>query len=410
MRKCQRLRAADLAMRLQTPAFKMQQSKTATPLLAIAGLIAANIAFVLELTLVPLLLPEIQNDFGLTIEDLSWFFNAYGIAVAAGVLLSGWGGDALNTRLVFCAGVAIFAAGAAVVALAGGFQMLVFGRVLQGLGGGLFSPLVPLLITRVSPQKPGRALIYWGSIAGYVAAFAPFLYSNVFGAYGWQFAILLNALVASVAFAALLVSPVPEQAKASKTVETNYSTFLRARNMWLCFAYVFCSYGCITYYLFFLPVWLTETNTTAISIGFLLSILWLTYAVMSTLLRGLVDGPYLKTIMFAAPLLISASIPILIFDQSVAALVLASVLVGSGLACSNAPSTQLILKFAPKGLSALATSWDITFARIGGILFVYLLADTDLHHAATFVCLSCGMAAYLALIVCKRLSATSRQA
>ena len=60
----------------------------------IAGPIAANIAFVMELTLVPLLLPAIQQQFGLSVSELVWVFNAYAIAVAIGVMLSGWSGDA----------------------------------------------------------------------------------------------------------------------------------------------------------------------------------------------------------------------------------------------------------------------------------------------------------------------------
>ena len=56
---------------------------------AIIGPIAANIAFVMEITLVPLLLSAIQLQFNLSIGDLAWVFNAYGIAVACGVLLGG---------------------------------------------------------------------------------------------------------------------------------------------------------------------------------------------------------------------------------------------------------------------------------------------------------------------------------
>jgi len=57
---------------------------------AILGPIAANVAFVMELTLVPLLLPAIQQHFGLSVGDLTWIFNSYAIAVATGVFIGGF--------------------------------------------------------------------------------------------------------------------------------------------------------------------------------------------------------------------------------------------------------------------------------------------------------------------------------
>lgn len=391
-------------MKSHTPELSKQRTKIAAPNLAIVGLIAASIAFVLELTLTPLLLPAIQIEFGLSIEDLSWVFNSYGIAVAVGVLLGGWSGDALNTRKVFCFGLATFAGGAFLVAFANSFETLILGRVLQGFGGGIFSPLTPLLITRVYPLKPGRALIFLGSIAGYIAAFAPFVYANAFRGYGWEVALILNATIAVVALAAMVATPETSKAEASASGRKDYSAFFRSRDLWLTYVYVFCTYGAITYFLFFLPVWLTGNDVTTASIGFLLSILWLTFSLVSTVLRGLVDGPHVKTIKIAAPLLIAAGVPVLSYDQSMPTLVLASVLVGSGLACSNAPSTQLILKFAPKGMSAVATSLDITFARLGGILAVAMLAEMAPVQAATIVCLFCAVAACCTFVVGKKLS------
>lgn len=391
-------------MKHLSPQLEKHRTKSFASNLAIVGLVAANIAFVLELTLVPLLLTDIQTEFGLSIEDLSWVFNSYGISVAVGVLFGGWSGDALNTRRVFCFGVATFAAGALLVAVANTFETLILGRVLQGLGGGIFSPLVPLLITRVSPRKPGSALIFWGSISGYTAAFAPFVYANAFEDYGWELALVLNATVAAMALGAMVAAPDFDSFKASTIAKFDYSTLLRVRNLWLTYGYVFCTYGSITYFLFFLPVWLGSNNVTTASIGFLLSTLWLTYSVVSALLRGLVDGPHIRMIMLAAPLLIAAGVPVLSYDGGTIFLVLAAVLVGAGLACSNAPSTQLILKFAPKGMNAVATSLDITFARLGGIFAVAMLAETTPFRAATAVFLFCAVATCCTLCVGKKLS------
>ncbi|WP_299829848.1 MFS transporter [uncultured Roseobacter sp.] len=374
------------------------------PRKAIIGPVAANVAFVMELTLVPLLLPAIQLHFDLSISELAWVFNSYSIAVAVGVLLGGWCGDAFNTRKVFGYGVAFFAAGSLIVAAADSFEMLIAGRILQGLGGGIFAPLVPLLLTRALPQKPGRALIVWGSISGYLAAFAPLFYGSFLGGDGWKTAFIFIAIIAAIALLVLSGSPSSKDPAPYTGRPADYSALFQARDLWMTFLYVFCTYGSITYYLFRLPVWLSENEVEAASIGFVLSIMWLTFSCLSTLLRNKVDSPHLGAIMFAAPLLIVAGFPLLYLGDNFLLLIASSVLVGSGLACSNAPSTQLILRFAPKGMSAVSTSLDITFARFGGIAAVALLAETEFAYAAVAIGLSCLAAAVCALTANKGLA------
>ncbi len=284
------------------------------------------------------------------------------------------------------------------MAAADGFVALMVGRILQGFGAGIFSPLVPILLTRASPHKPGKALIFWGGIAGYVAAFAPLFYGSFLVEYGWHFAFIITAMLAGVALVVLNRSQTTVDLALGHEPKTDYSALFRARDLWVTFVYVFCTYGAITYYLFRLPVWLSKNEVTAASIGFALTILWLTYSALSTLLRNMVDKPHIRMIMLAAPLLIAAGLPLLYFDENLLLPILSSILVGSGLACSNAPSTQLILRLASSGMSAVSTSLDITFARLGGIATVAILAEMEFVYAAVATCLSCLVAAFCALM------------
>ncbi len=390
-------------MKPDTPEIEKADPVAVPARMAIIAPVAANIAFVMELTLVPLLLPAIQASFSLSLSSLVWVFNSYGFAVAVGVFLGGWFGDAFNTRKVFGYGVALFAIGSLMVAVAGGFEMLILGRVLQGLGGGAFSPLVPLLLTQASPQRPGRALIFWGSIAGYIAAFAPLFYGSVLGHYNWNIAFFFIAIAALIALAIQSGTNVTNSNMRKARTTSAYSALFRSRDLWVTFGYVFCTYGAITYYLFQLPVRLSENDITAGSVGVVLSIMWLTFSGLSTLLRNMVDRHHVRNIMLVAPVLIAAGLPLSYFNESLILLVLSSVLVGSGLACSNAPSTQMILRFAPNGMSGLSTSLDITFARLGGIATVAILAGKDMVFAAPAVGFLSAMALYCAFTVSKSL-------
>lgn len=371
----------------------------------ILGSITASIAFVLELTLVPLLLPAIQTQFDLSISELSWLFNSYGAAVAVGVLMGGWLGDTFNTKRVFGVGVMFFAFGSAVVAYGGVYEAIIAGRVMQGFGGGVFSPLIPLLLTRSSPNRPGKILIVWGSVAGYVAAFAPFLYGSTLAIYNWNLAFVIFAAVSLAALAIINFSLAEDEPASLTKSGPSYFRLLRSRDLWVMFGYVFCTYGAITYYLFRLPLWLAENDFRVASIGFSLSTMWLSFSVLSTLLRNKVDEPHVRGILLAAPVLIASGFPLAYFCQDIACLVLASMLIGAGLACSNAPSTQLILKFAPKKMRAASVSLDITFARLGGVAFVAVLSQSLFGYAVVAVVLMCIFAFLCALAAARRFNA-----
>ena len=371
----------------------------------ILGSITASIAFVLELTLVPLLLPAIQTQFDLSISELSWLFNSYGAAVAVGVLMGGWLGDTFNTKRVFGVGVMFFAFGSAVVAYGGVYEAIIAGRVMQGFGGGVFSPLIPLLLTRSSPNRPGKILIVWGSVAGYVAAFAPFLYGSTLAIYNWNLAFVIFAAISLAALAIINFSLAEDEPASLTKSGPSYFRLLRSRDLWVMFGYVFCTYGAITYYLFRLPLWLAENDFRVASIGFSLSTMWLSFSVLSTLLRNKVDEPHVRGILLAAPVLIASGFPLAYFCQDIACLVLASMLIGAGLACSNAPSTQLILKFAPKKMRAASVSLDITFARLGGVAFVAVLSQSLFGYAVVAVVVMCLFAFLCALAAARRFNA-----
>lgn len=370
----------------------------------IIGSIAVSIAFVMELTLVPLLLPAIQSQFDLSISQLAWVFNSYGVAVALGVLLVGWLGDIFNTKRVFGVGVLFFASGSTLVAFAESYEIIIAGRFLQGLGGGIFSPLVPLLLTRATPHRPGKVLIVWGSVVGYVAAIAPLFYSSFLAGFGWNLVFEIFAVVSIIAIAIVHKSGTTDQPALFTNTRPSFSKLFGSRDLWVMFAYVFCTYGSITYYLFRLPLWLSENQFQLVSIGLKLSILWLSFSVASTVLRNQVDAPHVRKILLAAPVFIASAFLLAYFCHEGACLTFSSILVGFGLACSNAPSTQLILKFAPKGMSVASVSMDITFARLGGVATVTILAQSMFGYAVLAVLLLCLIAFICALATAMRLS------
>ncbi len=126
---------------------------------AVLSPILASAAFVMELTLVPIVLPLLQTELELTVQELARFYNVYGIAVAIAVLLGGYLGDTLGLLAVYIVGILLFIAGGVILTVAVSELTFIMGRIVQGFGGGLFSPIVPVLLTSILSERPGKILI-----------------------------------------------------------------------------------------------------------------------------------------------------------------------------------------------------------------------------------------------------------
>src|SRR6476469_5203815 len=87
---------------------------------------------VLDATVANVALPAIQQDLGFTQSSLAWVINAYMIAFAGLLMLSGRMGDLLGRRNVFVAGLTVFSAASMLCGLAQSRELLVAARFLQG--------------------------------------------------------------------------------------------------------------------------------------------------------------------------------------------------------------------------------------------------------------------------------------
>ena len=338
------------------------------------GAVIAGIAFVMELTMLPLLLSAIKEDFSLSVIELAWVFNAYAIAVAIAVCCSGFAGDVLDPRKLFIWGVSLFAMGSFLSASSDGLNALIVGRVVQGTGGGLFFPLVPILLTHASAGRAGRILMIWGALTGVSAAVLPMLGAAMLVGFGWSAIFVAFAAVSILAL--LFVALGQNRVDAFRTRRVpNYRKLLTIRGYWLLLFYVFVTYGCFSYYLFHFPVSWHSNGFDDTSISIFLSCVWLAFSGASFLLRNQIDGNGLRWGLLAAPGLLGLSFLVASFDVNGRVFqLLSAVLVGTGLACCNSPTTHLLLLISPKDLRATSSSLDIIFARGGSVLTVSLLA------------------------------------
>jgi MFS family permease len=91
------------------------------------------------------LLPSIVADVG-GANLMSWPTTAFVASSIVAATSTGVLSSAVGNRRAYCAGAMIYAAGAVLCALAPSIGMVIAGRFVQGLGGGLISTLAYILV------------------------------------------------------------------------------------------------------------------------------------------------------------------------------------------------------------------------------------------------------------------------
>src|SRR3954452_6157966 len=86
--------------------------------LALYVLCAGMLMIVLDVTVVNVALPSMQDDLGFSQSSLAWVVNAYLIAFGGLLLLAGRFGDILGRKTVFLAGLGVFTLASVVCGLA----------------------------------------------------------------------------------------------------------------------------------------------------------------------------------------------------------------------------------------------------------------------------------------------------
>ena len=117
----------------------------------LGALLLAALAFALAQTTVAPALPSITDEYGTTASSSSWVLTGYLLSASICTPLAGKLGDLFGKGRVLTGVLTIFALGSIVCALSGSIEMLIAGRVVQGVAGGVF----PLAFGIVNDELPG---------------------------------------------------------------------------------------------------------------------------------------------------------------------------------------------------------------------------------------------------------------
>jgi EmrB/QacA subfamily drug resistance transporter len=165
----------------------------------------------LDVTIVNVALPSIQQDLHASVSGLQWTIDAYTLVIASLLMLAGSTGDRVGRRRTFQTGLVVFTFGSLLCSLAPTLPWLVAFRVVQAVGASMLNPVAMSIITNVFTERRERAqaIGVWGGVVGISMSLGPIVGGALVSGIGWRSIFWINIPVGIAAFA-LTARYVPE--------------------------------------------------------------------------------------------------------------------------------------------------------------------------------------------------------
>jgi len=164
---------------METAGFKQSLLLAALALSALlvsAGTSMANLA-----------LPSISKDFSLSFSTVRWVVLGYLMAITVFSLAVGRLADLKGRRNILLLGMILFSTGSLVSFFSLSFSTLIFGRIIQGVGGAALAVIPIAIATDVLPSKKvGRAIGLLATMSAVGTVTGPSIGGFLLGGFGWR--------------------------------------------------------------------------------------------------------------------------------------------------------------------------------------------------------------------------------
>jgi MFS transporter, DHA2 family, multidrug resistance protein len=183
--------AVELPQQIQAPAQPWRPS--INPWIVAMTVTLATFMEVLDSSIANVALPHIAGGLGSTQDEATWVITAYLVANAivlpAGAYMTGF----IGRKKFYMICVALFGISSMLCGLAPSLPLLIFFRVLQGIGGGGLAPSEQaILADTFPPAKRGQAFAMYGLAVVCAPAIGPTLGGYITDNFDWRWIFFLN--------------------------------------------------------------------------------------------------------------------------------------------------------------------------------------------------------------------------
>ncbi len=188
-----------------SPASGTRRGRDATALVAIC-LVA--LMFGLEISSIPVILPTLERVLGADFQDAQWVMNAYTLACTSVLMAAGTLADRYGRRRMLLASLAVFALASLACGVATSAPLLIAARFAQGVGAGamMICQFAILSAQFTAPKARARAFAVWGVVAGIGLGFGPLAGAGILALADWRWVFLVHAPLAGLTWALVRAS------------------------------------------------------------------------------------------------------------------------------------------------------------------------------------------------------------
>ncbi|MGK5115505.1 MFS transporter [Geodermatophilus sp. CPCC 205506] len=170
--------------------------------LVIGVLIVSTFIVFLNELLLPVALPTLIEDFGVTPSTGQWVTTGFLLTLAVLIPASSFVMRRFHLRTVFLVAMSLFIVGTTLAAIAPAFGFLVAGRVIQASGTAVFLPLLMTTTMRLVPVgRRGRMMAITTAVPAVAPAVGPALSGVVLSVLSWRWLFILMLPIAVAALA-----------------------------------------------------------------------------------------------------------------------------------------------------------------------------------------------------------------
>lgn len=168
--------------------------------LALLVIATAQLMNTLDNTIVNIALPHIRSGLGFSPANLAWVVTAYALPFGGLLLVGGRAGDLLGRRMVFRAGLLLFAVASLLSGIAQNQQTLLTGRALQGVAAAIVAPTALSLLATTFPAGAARnkALGVYGAMGGLGSTLGLVLGGVLTEYLDWRWVFFVNLPIAAL--------------------------------------------------------------------------------------------------------------------------------------------------------------------------------------------------------------------
>ena len=175
--------------------------------LTLAAMCVAQVMIMLDMTIVNVALPSIQQELDVPPTNLEWILNAYTLVLASLILVGGVLGDRYGRRRVFLIGLAIFTLGSLGCALSPDDPELIALRATQGVGAAAMSPLtLSILVAAFPGERAAGAIGLWAAVGSLGFGAGPVLGGFLVDRFDWSAVFWINVPLGLLCGAVTLLS------------------------------------------------------------------------------------------------------------------------------------------------------------------------------------------------------------